>query len=403
MMVFDLPTLMVAGSFVSAVSGAFLIFAAMQTKESEGMLWWASANLTLAAAIPLVATPHLSLTMPSAFAAIVLLNISPALVWASSRACNGHRVDIGVVGSGAAVWMVAMTIPAVRASEAANIGLNLAIAAVFLFAAAFEFWRGRSDRVTARGPLIVLLVLHGIFSTGGAFAAVVGALTPISGTALLTWLGFVHFETLAFVVGTSIFTVAMARERQELQERMNANTDSLTGLATRRAFYEEASQILSKSRETGAPVSVILFDLDRFKEINDTFGHGPGDEVLRVFGHSSKKMLRATDLIGRIGGEEFAVVLPGAGLEAAYLVAERTRVAFTAATGGIGNFTATLSAGVARADASATVDSLMKAADDALYRAKSAGRNRVEIGGGRDARPAVSPPPAAAFVQRQVA
>jgi diguanylate cyclase (GGDEF)-like protein len=403
-MTFDLLTLMVAGSFVSAVSGAFLIFAALQTKESEGMLWWASANLTLAAAIPMIAVPHLSLMVPSVVVAITLLNLSPALVWASARACNGHPVDIGAVGSGAGVWLVAITIPAVRASEAANVGLNLAIAAVFLFAAALEFWRGRNDRITARGPLIVLLILHGIFATGGAIGAVIGALTPINGTVILTWLGFVHFETLAFVIGTSIFTVAMARERQELQERINANTDSLTGLATRRAFYEEASQILSKSRETGTPASIILFDLDRFKAINDTFGHGPGDEVLRAFGQTSKKMLRATDLIGRIGGEEFAVVLPGAGLEAAYLVAERTRVAFTSATAGIGEFTATLSAGVARADAGATVDTLLKAADDALYRAKSAGRNRVEIGGGRDAaRPAAPAAAAPAFVQRQVA
>ena len=381
----DLPTLMVAGSFVSAVSGVFLVFAAMQTKDSEGMLWWAGGNLTLAAAIPLIASFDVSPGLPSVLVAVTLLNLSPALIWASARACNGYRVDLGVVGSGAAIWLVAYTIPAVRETAEVYVALNLAIAATFLFAAAGEFWRGRNDRLTARGPLIVLLSLHAIFATGGSAAAALGAMTPIGSTALLTWLGFVHFETLAFVIGTSIFTVAMAREKQELLHKIEANTDSLTGLSNRRAFYEDAARVLETRRDTGMSVSVILFDLDSFKAINDTFGHGPGDEVLRIFGQTSRRMLRASDLIGRVGGEEFAVMLPGAGMEAAYLVAERTRVAFTSACAGIGDFTATLSAGVARADAHSTVDSLLKAADEALYRAKSNGRNRVEVSG-REAR-----------------
>jgi diguanylate cyclase (GGDEF)-like protein len=398
----DLPTLMVAGSFVSAISGLFLIFAAMQTKDSEGMLWWASANLTLAAAIPLVATPNLSL--PSIVMAVTLLNLSPALVWASARACNGHRVKIGVVSAGAGVWLAGFAIPVVRETVDFYVTLNLSIIATFLFAAAFEFWRGRNDKLTARGPLIVLLVLHGIFATGGAAICALGGLTPVGGTALISWLGFLHFETLAFVVGTSIFTVAMAREKQELLHKIDANTDSLTGLANRRAFYEDAQRILSGRRETGMSVGVILFDLDHFKAINDTYGHGPGDDVLRAFGEASRKTLRASDLIGRIGGEEFAVMLAGAGMEAAYLVAERTRVAFTSACVGIGDFTATLSAGVALADANSTVDSLLKAADDALYRAKSGGRNRVEVAG-RDPRietvkPAQAP---AALVGQHVA
>ncbi len=392
----DMPTLMAAGSFVSAVSGVFLIFAAMQTRDSRAMLWWASANLTLAAAIPLLATANLSL--PSVLVAITLLNISPALVWASARACNGRKVDAGVVGSGAGIWLAAFMIPAVRDSVDAYVTLNFTIVATFLFAAAHEFWRGRNDHLTARWPLIVLLVLHGLFAAGGAIGAALGELTPVGGTALLTWLGFVHFETLAFVVGTSIFAVAMARERQELLHKINANTDSLTGLANRRAFYEDASRILATSRETGMAVSVILFDLDSFKAINDTYGHGPGDEVLRVFGQTSRSMLRASDLIGRVGGEEFAVMLPGAGLEAAYLVAERTRVAFTSACAGIGDFTATLSAGVARAESQSTVDSLLKSADEALYRAKSNGRNRVEVFG-RNARIETPAPATAGFAQ----
>ncbi len=396
----DLPTLMAAGSFVAAVSGIFLVFAAMQTKDSAAMLWWAGANLTLAAAIPLIASGNLSPGRPSVMVAVALLNMSPALIWASARACNGFKVDLGVVGSGAVIWLAAYTIPAVRETAEVYVTLNLAIAATFLFASAFEFWRGRNDRLTGRGPLIVLLTLHGIFAASGAAAAAVGAMTPVGSTALIAWVGFVHFETLAFIVGTSIFTVAIAREKQELVHKINANTDSLTGLSNRRAFYEDAGRILNAARDTGISVSVILFDLDSFKAINDTYGHGPGDDVLRRFGQTSKKMLRSSDLIGRIGGEEFAVMLPGAGMEAAYLVAERTRVAFTTACAGIGTFTVTLSAGVAKATTDSTVDSLLKAADDALYRAKSNGRNRVEVAVREAGAERVNP---TIFTERQVA
>ncbi len=393
----DLPTLMIAGSFVSAVSGVFLIFASLQTKGAQGMLWWAAGNLTLAAAIPLVAFHDVAPNLPSVLLALTLLNISPALVWASARACNNSRVDLGVVGAGAAIWLLFYTLPAFRQTPDAELTLNLAIAATYIFAAAVEFWRGRGDQLTARWPLIVLLALHGVFSTGGAIAAAMGFLTPIGGTALLTWLGFVHFETLAFIVGTSIFTVAMARERQELLHKITANTDALTGLASRRAFYEEAEKILAACKENGTQLAIILFDLDGFKSINDTYGHGPGDEVLRVFGQTVRKMLRATDLIGRLGGEEFAAMLPGAGMEPAYLVAERTRVAFTSACTSIGDFTATVSAGVASLDRDATVDSLIKAADDALYRAKTNGRDRVELA------PPPHTPAAPVFIEQQVA
>ena len=312
-MLIDLPTLMTAGSFVAAVSGVFLIFAAMQTKGAQGMIWWAAADITMAAAVPMLLSSGVAINVASVVVAITLLNVSPALILASAQACNGRRPDLRVIFAGAVIWLAAYALPAIRTSPEAQVSLNLAIASVYVFAAAAEFWHGRVDRLTARGPLILLLVLHGIFGIGGAIAAAVGALSPINGTTLLTWLVFVHFETFAFVIGTSIFTVAMTRERQELLHKTTANTDSLTGLATRRAFYEEAEKVLAERAGSAAPVSLILFDLDAFKTINDTYGHGPGDEVLRKFAEAAKKMVRSTDLVGRIGGEEFAIMLPGAG------------------------------------------------------------------------------------------
>jgi len=380
-MAIDLPTLMIAGSFVSAVSGVFLIFAWMQTDHAEGMLWWAAADLVLAAAIPLMASTTAAPGQPAVVIAITLLNVSPALIWASARAVNRRRVDFAIVGGGAVIWLIAYAMPAFRETARYQVGLNLVVVSVFLFAAAYEFWRGRVERLTSRWPLVVLLFLHGGFSTAAAIAALTGTLAPTSIAVLYGWFGFVHLETLAFVVGTSIFTVAMARERNEIQHKIAANTDALTSVATRRAFYDQGEVILSNVVEHQATLAIILFDLDGFKAINDTFGHGPGDEVLRLFGAAALKTLRSSDLIGRLGGEEFGALLPGASVGAAYVAAERIRSAFAEACSHYANGTirATVSAGIAEAQTGSTLDSLVQAADLALYRAKLQGRNRVEV------------------------
>ena len=401
-MVIDLPTLMIAGSFVSAVSGVFLIFAWLQTDHAYGVLWWAAADIILAIAIPMMASPDLVPGAPPLIIAITLLNLSPALIWASARAVNRRRVDLTLIASGAIVWLIAYAMPAFRADTNAQVSLNLAIVAVFLLLAAFEFWRGRSEHLSARWPLVVLLGLHALFSiTSGIDTALGGSVT--SGIAVLqSWLGFVHLETLAFVIGTSIFTVAMARERNELQHKIAAATDSLTGVATRRAFYEEGENLVASSLQSDTSLALILFDLDAFKAINDTLGHGYGDEVLRLFGASAMKTLRGSDLVGRLGGEEFAALLPGASIGAAYLAAERIRLAFTAACANITDkgIRATVSAGITQARSDSTLDRLIQSADLALYRAKMQGRDRVEVAESADTEMPVEPAATATLTRR---
>jgi diguanylate cyclase (GGDEF)-like protein len=123
-----------------------------------------------------------------------------------------------------------------------------------------------------------------------------------------------------------------------------------------------------------------MFDLDRFKWINDSFGHDVGDEVLRTFADTTRSVLRPNDLFGRYGGEEFCVVLPGATIEAAYVIAERVRHKFAHASESVAGrkMNATVSAGVATAASSTTLEAIMREADHGMYRAKSQGRNRVE-------------------------
>lgn len=170
------------------------------------------------------------------------------------------------------------------------------------------------------------------------------------------------------------------RKRAEALLLELATTDGLTGLANRRHFMERGGAELGRARRTGQQVSCIMFDVDHFKKVNDTFGHDAGDAVLKALAKTARETLRGIDVLGRLGGEEFAALLPETGLEAALQAAERLRVAVAdmGLVHGGAPLAVTMSLGVAQAaGAEETLDSLLKRADEALYEAKQSGRNRV--------------------------
>ena len=376
----NLPTLMVAASFVAGVSGVFLICAWLQDQTARAPLLWGLANLILAIGVPLIASPGSAFGVPSTIAGLILLDISPALIWAAARSCNQRSLSPLLVSTGVVIWLIAF-ITGFRLSPDAQMALCFGLAAAYLFAAGIELWFGRSERIQARWPLIVLLMIHGIFFAGGAIAALATGFTAAEASRLDSWFGLIHFETLAFVVGTAIFAVAMVKEKRELEQMIAARIDPLTGVLNRRAFLEAAAALLHRHLVTGTPLSLVIFDLDRFKAINDGFGHAAGDRVLENFGRAARGAVRGSDIVGRPGGEEFAVILPGSGIAAACVVAERIRDAFATACQSLGyaDLRATASAGVATTHADSTLDSVFAAADGALYEAKAAGRDRVMI------------------------
>jgi len=162
-----------------------------------------------------------------------------------------------------------------------------------------------------------------------------------------------------------------------------ANTDSLTKLYNRRAFYKLGEQVLDGCKRYEHPCSVLMIDIDHFKQINDTHGHAVGDEAICSLSQTLRDTLREADIIGRMGGEEFAVLLPHTDQQQALESAERLRqaVASTAITSATGNLQMTISIGAAvfNAQQNATLEQMLITADKALYQAKMAGRNRVEI------------------------
>jgi diguanylate cyclase (GGDEF)-like protein len=175
---------------------------------------------------------------------------------------------------------------------------------------------------------------------------------------------------------------AVAVENARIFDQMKemAITDAVTQLYSRRHFTTQVQAEVERSNRHGSALSILMVDIDKFKRVNDTWGHNAGDVVLRSVAHVCKDSLRLNDLVGRWGGEEFAVALPETGLREAEVVAERLRRAVDEMTVPVGSDMArvTVSVGVACLNAeTSTLEALVDSADRALYNAKQAGRNRV--------------------------
>jgi len=172
--------------------------------------------------------------------------------------------------------------------------------------------------------------------------------------------------------------VAMQRDLERL-----ATTDALTGALNRRRFMERGAEEFTRSRRYDRPLSVVMLDIDHFKRVNDTHGHATGDEAIRMTVRCCKSSLRGCDIIGRLGGEEFAVVMPETPPVNAFTAAQRVRELIAATAMPLeagGELRLTVSIGLSwMAAADRDIEQLLARADAGLYRAKNGGRNRVEL------------------------
>jgi diguanylate cyclase (GGDEF)-like protein len=234
--------------------------------------------------------------------------------------------------------------------------------------------------------------------TGSLFMTAVLTLTFSVWTLLAISMGLLHlsfdnndWHTLMSIrMGVTLMALApitvgsVMAARNELLQRLQhmAAHDQLTGLLNRNAFRERSTVLLARLGVERRPAAVLMIDIDRFKTINDSHGHAAGDQVLAGFARLAGGYLRDTDAFGRLGGEEFAILLADCFREEAQAIAERIRLAFEEAAIDIGEdrqISATLSVGFASTShAPADLDTLLLAADKALYRAKKTGRNRIE-------------------------
>jgi diguanylate cyclase (GGDEF)-like protein len=186
-------------------------------------------------------------------------------------------------------------------------------------------------------------------------------------------------SAVALLIAVTAITSALMEG--ELEHRDRAVLDPLTGLLNRASLASRVIEIEEQAHLTGGAVSVVVLDLDGFKRVNDTHGHDRGDSVLRDVAYEIRKSLRSFELVYRIGGEEFLVLLPGVELSEAVRIAERARDAVADARPG--GLDLTISAGVAAGSGGdISYEKLFRAADGALLDAKRAGRDRVAVAGG---------------------
>ena len=215
---------------------------------------------------------------------------------------------------------------------------------------------------------------------GGFFAAV-----ALADAARTFWsIGLPESIVLAInyvgLFGTSLGFVLVTKERADNELIRTASVDALTGLLNRRKFIESARRELHRAERQHLQTSVLMLDLDHFKTVNDTYGHPTGDLVLQSFGSVLHEGLRPFDVIGRYGGEEFCVLLPGTGIGEATQIAERLRAiaSQTPVPARAASISYTVSTGVVQAPPRpVSLEELVDRADRALYEAKAAGRNCV--------------------------
>jgi diguanylate cyclase (GGDEF)-like protein len=401
----DVRTLFLLTVDVEAMLGLLLLFVWVQNTSIKALAWWGSAHLLRTLSIALYgmfgSVPELiSLDLSNA-----LLFTSYAIAWSGARVFDGREPRPGWVITGATVWVFACQIPQFAEAIGIRSLLSNTIVTAFLWLTAVEFWRGRDERLLSRWPAIFILFSHGaIFLLRSPMSVLLG---PASDRALASaWMNVISTEEVLATISIAFILLAMAKERTELQHKNAALLDPLTGLANRRAFLDAAAQLTQTQTARDVPVAVFMIDLDRFKSVNDRFGHSVGDEVLRIFAESAQVNLRPTDIVARLGGEEFAVLLTDACRDNAFKVAERIRSTFAALAATVAGHAvnATASIGVAIIqDPQQDVHALLGQADQALYRAKARGRDRVVVigldllmEGGADAAPAATRLPLAA-------
>jgi diguanylate cyclase (GGDEF)-like protein len=309
-------------------------------------------------------------TISSAAIAVTLVSFAPTYGWwtvglFAIAALNMGTLDRRTARSARPQLHLAASVVLIQVILAASIALSggpesLSLPWIIL-PTAFSAARFRGTVVVADVALGIALMLAATLGTHPA--EFVDNPSPILVTSVL----IISVTAIVYVLSAA-----------EVERRGEAVLDHLTGLLNRTSLQRRFEELAEQATLTNEPISLIVLDIDRFKAINDEQGHARGDAVLRDIAYEVRKQLRTFELVYRLGGEEFLVLLPGMVLDDAVAVAERLRSNIEHALPG--GLTVTASFGVAGArGAAARFDALFAAADASLYRAKAGGRNRVEV------------------------
>jgi diguanylate cyclase (GGDEF)-like protein len=406
-MALHVPTLAVVAVFVTAILGGLLLFAWRRDQNSDALVWWGSGYLVGSCGFALLAARGAIPDVLSIHIANSIVLVSYTLMLAGARAFGGRETPPTAFLIAPLIWLTALQVPAIVSDINLRAIVMTLCQVVIMWMMAYEFWRGRAERLVSRWPILLVLFTHTLCLVLRIPATIINPASSHADFFRSPIFAVMVFGTVMYTMTIAFLLLSLIKERGELRHKTAALVDSLTGLANRRAFLSDADALAQRRAKSSEPLSVLLADLDRFKAINDAFGHAVGDRVLQLFADTLCRILRADDVSGRLGGEEFAILLPRAGTADAALVAERIRISFAKAAKSVGAHAvgATVSIGVASTSVPmAQVADLLAVADRALYRAKAEGRDRVvaiDCDAAGEAAPSIVPgTPAFAFVPR---
>ncbi|TAH68988.1 MAG: GGDEF domain-containing protein [Rhodopseudomonas palustris] len=371
----DISTLYLVATLLAALLGGMLMY--FGRKEGIPALdWWGYAYLLGATVVALWALASPAVPDVAGLAINALGFVACGMVWNAARVFHGRAPNWPGLFVGPLAW-IATIVSLPSDAIALRMTIGAGIVAIYAVLTAFELGSERRKSMQRRWPAMLVPLLHG----GVLMLPILLAdllMTPEQSASGNIWMTIFAVELVLYAVGTVFVIFMLVSDRTVRAHKTAASLDPLTGLFNRRGFSEAAARMIEREANAGRPVSAMIFDIDYFKSVNDRFGHPAGDELLKLFATLVASSLRITDLSGRIGGEEFAALLPCT-IEEAMIAAERVRESFENCGIVVDEeaIPTTVSIGVAGGPARTELEVLLAAADTALYQAKRGGRNRV--------------------------
>lgn len=376
-MTLDIYTLFVCELYVLGFLSIILVFAWMGSQYDRVL-----GFTTLALSLTLLAV-FLSSLRSAGFHFLPIAVGNVVMLLAYGNLLNAFRIFCGKpLGlswlAGALLWAILCIFPEFYYSQPKRVLVLCLLCIIYTGALIRLLWHSRASLTVTFWPAQMLLWIHLLFHVARIFLDDAIA-TPVRGAiAGSSFSVYVILESILFVIGLTFTILAMVNERTQIAHKLASLHDPLTSVWNRRALFEHADRLVMRNaRHPKLYIyTAVLFDLDHFKSINDRYGHQQGDRVLIDFCHVVQALLPAEGHFARLGGEEFAAILPGTS-EEAQCVCERIRLATQLSMPN--DVCYTVSIGFATAiHRDQTFPILLGLADEALYRAKASGRNRIE-------------------------
>jgi diguanylate cyclase (GGDEF)-like protein len=381
-MLFDIRTLLIAVALSTLICAGARALLWRLHPSLPGLGNWALACLMGGVALTLIAARGAIAEIFSLTLAQMLISLGFVIAWDGFRAFVGRkRLPVPLQAAALLGPLVLTALAHFEDSLPLRSIFNALIMAFFSGLIAFDLLYQAAAHRPARRITGWLYAANAVFSLARAVAAEQepGSLGEMqsSGLMAVTLLWWMCM-TMSITLGMVLMAAEVLRESLDRQ----ASLDPLTGALNRRAFSRHASRELARSRRTHQPLSVLMMDLDHFKQINDRLGHATGDIALRLFVSVAERVLRQEDIFCRWGGEEFVTLLPMTSSAQAFLVAERLRLNFAREAAELApeadEIGFTVSLGIAQCLPGEELEDMLRRADLALYQAKALGRNRSE-------------------------